>query len=576
MFIFSRINISLSDYKKRQLSEVIAVTETVILGLGMNQIVFYLVTISITEAVCLYLYNNRNLAGAKQLLACQISRTFWILGHFFVKLSTDVNTALFWGGISNLASVFLPYCWSLFAIKISEQELKVPKLLKMLMHLTALTAILIVLSNYIHHEFIINAAMVNDRLMIHLGFMYPIMAYLAYFMVISGVLILLSWSIKARGWRRKMALMLSISPVFTLSGHFLYFIPAINAYSPLVIASLCTELYSVWVFYRWRLFSIRPFAQEAVVRNMIDGLITVDEKGYIVDVNESAVSMFRDFNVLIGTKFKESGFAGDNIIDIVSNNSLEIEELDINYSSNNKFYQFKIIPLKNNKVVLGKTLIIKDVSIEKTAQDIIIEQEKALAILSERNRLGREIHDGEGQIWSILKIEIAILEKKLLEFDDKSVKEQLVKLKSIIENMSYEVRDSIVSLKNNKNNSFFITLQNYLSWYEHNHGIKVLVDVSQELFSHELDQLMEVHLLRILKESLTNVRKHSGASKVEIKAECINGKTVVTIIDDGCGFLIEDVDACKYGISIMKERAEEAGFMFNIDSKIGKGTKIEL
>ncbi len=549
--------------------------ETVTLGLGIKQIGIYLVTIIITEAVCLYLYKNRNIAGAKELLACQITRMFWIFGHFFVKLSTTLESALFWGAISNMASLLLPYFWSRFAIKISEKELKIPHLLKYIINLAAVSGCGIILSNFIHRKFIIKATVFENTLMINLGFLYPIMAYLAYFMLTVGTLVLLTWAFKSKGWRRKMGLMLSVSPLFTLSGHFLYFIPAIHQFSPLVIASLFTEIYSVWVFYRWRLFSIRPFAQAAVVKNIIDALITIDEQGYIVDVNKVATVMFPNANIFIGAKLVEADFIDEKINKIITDKNYNNEDIQIEHQFNNSHYKIIIIPLKNTKIVVGKTIIIKDITKEKEFNNIIVAQEKALAILQERNRIGREIHDGESQVWALLKIEIVSLEKILKNNYNDIIQRQIHKIKSIVDDMIYDTRESIITLKND-NNSFFLTLQNYLLWYEESYGIKVKIDISKDIFSRNLDNLMEVHLLRILKESLTNIRKHSGATMVEISAKNEINKIAIKIIDNGVGFELEKVEKDKYGISIMRERAKEIGFSFIINSKFGKGTTIEL
>ncbi len=91
---------------------------------------------------------------------------------------------------------------------------------------------------------------------------------------------------------------------------------------------------------------------------------------------------------------------------------------------------------------------------------------------------------------------------------------------------------------------------------------------------------MEIHVLRIVQEALTNVRKHSRAGAVRILLRCDKaGRYHVMVEDDGIGMPTETLDSKPgehLGLAILKERAERLGSELTIESEPAEGTRIEL
>ena len=81
----------------------------------------------------------------------------------------------------------------------------------------------------------------------------------------------------------------------------------------------------------------------------------------------------------------------------------------------------------------------------------------------------------------------------------------------------------------------------------------------------------------ILREALNNVEKHANAANVTIHLMWRAGQFIMTVCDDGIGFEWAQVNAKdQYGISIMTERSRAINAELNIDSSLGKGTKLAL
>ena len=87
-----------------------------------------------------------------------------------------------------------------------------------------------------------------------------------------------------------------------------------------------------------------------------------------------------------------------------------------------------------------------------------------------------------------------------------------------------------------------------------------------------LPEDVTIALHRIAQESLNNVGKHAEAGEVNIRLICKPDRVVLQIADDGRGFDPETIPPGHLGIGIMRERAQEIGGRFQIDSKSGEGT----
>ena len=95
--------------------------------------------------------------------------------------------------------------------------------------------------------------------------------------------------------------------------------------------------------------------------------------------------------------------------------------------------------------------------------------------------------------------------------------------------------------------------------------------------SHFITSKIEVQLLRIIQEALSNIRKHAHASEAHISMQAEDGKFVVVISDNGRSFEpTADAAVGHYGLNIMRERAEDAGGELFVESAVAQGTKVKI
>ncbi len=93
----------------------------------------------------------------------------------------------------------------------------------------------------------------------------------------------------------------------------------------------------------------------------------------------------------------------------------------------------------------------------------------------------------------------------------------------------------------------------------------------------DLDQLRSIALFRILQEALTNVTRHSGASRVEIEFHHSDEEVVMSIIDNGRGMTENRTDASiPHGILGMRERTNQLGGTINFETPPGGGFNVTV
>ncbi len=209
---------------------------------------------------------------------------------------------------------------------------------------------------------------------------------------------------------------------------------------------------------------------------------------------------------------------------------------------------------------------------EKQNREILeLEQElKKLAIVEERNRLARDIHDGLGAALSGVIIQAEYLLS--ITKGNPTLQTEIAEVKVGAEEAIDEVRRAVSMMRDD----FVLVpqLENMCTTFTARHRVPVELKFAGQ--QPHLKEEQELGLFRILQECLTNIAKHAKATKVTVEVFFEVGRIVMNIVDDGAGFDPSRTPKNHYGLINMKERARKAGGEVTIDSSPGKGTKVAL
>jgi signal transduction histidine kinase len=192
---------------------------------------------------------------------------------------------------------------------------------------------------------------------------------------------------------------------------------------------------------------------------------------------------------------------------------------------------------------------------------------------NERAWISRELHDDLGQALTAVKIDLGIIRKNI---SDQSVVSQINKVNALVsetiktvQRITSNLRPDIIS---------DLGLESALEWYTkeyaERYGTEVLLDMDSEISFSSEDSLT---LFRIMQESLTNIARHSKASRVNIGLRKTGDNINFTISDNGIGITDGRKNAKNsFGIMSMKERAASLKATFDISGINGGGTIVKL
>jgi signal transduction histidine kinase len=198
-----------------------------------------------------------------------------------------------------------------------------------------------------------------------------------------------------------------------------------------------------------------------------------------------------------------------------------------------------------------------------------------LALIEERNRIAREIHDGIAQALAFMALKLDLSER-LLQTDPKRAMEELQQVKEALRGQIREVRRSIFALRpiDLERYGFLESVRRYAFAFAEQAGFRVRLSLPEKL---ELSQASELIFFRVLQEALTNAAKHGRPGLVQIKLTALGERGgVLEISDNGRGFRSE-VSAGSmggFGLTQMRERVETRGGRFVVESVEDKGTTV--
>jgi PAS domain S-box-containing protein len=332
------------------------------------------------------------------------------------------------------------------------------------------------------------------------------------------------------------------------------------------------------------------------IDSLMDAIVAVDESHNIILFNPAAERMFGvTAEQVFGTPLERllphrsrashqnhiAGFAHSEGASRAMSPNLEIMGLRSDGT------EFPIESTISQTMVDGKsqlTAVLRDVTARRRAEAELREMNRQLRGLSaslqnvreqERTRIAMELHDDLGQQLTGLKLELSWLGGRVKEgrqpttAEVDTMRHQLDAAIASVRRIATELRPPILD-----DLGFGEAVSWQASEFAKRSGLDVRVDL--EAADRVEDNAVATALYRIVQESLTNIVRHSGASKVEVSLGADDNALVLTVRDNGTGIS----DAARHGSGIglvsMRERATALGGHLTIISTPGRGTMITV
>ena len=208
---------------------------------------------------------------------------------------------------------------------------------------------------------------------------------------------------------------------------------------------------------------------------------------------------------------------------------------------------------------------------------------KALAVEGERERIAREMHDGLAQVLAYVNTKSQAVERLLDDGRVDDARKQLDELAVAARSVYVDVREAILSLSTPvpPQQGLASALAEYAAQYAESSKLAVRFKVTPEAEKAPLTAVVQSEVFRIVKEALTNVRKHASANRVTIAMSRDDTELVVLVSDDGVGFDPQTIGSRRenwphFGLAGMRERAVSVCGTIVWRSKPGAGVEVEL
>ena len=200
--------------------------------------------------------------------------------------------------------------------------------------------------------------------------------------------------------------------------------------------------------------------------------------------------------------------------------------------------------------------------------------EREAAVAEERGLLARELHDSIAQSLAFLKIQTQLLRDAVARGDEAKRDRSIGELDVGVRECYSDVRELLVHFRTRTSEEDIESaLRATLSKFEHQTGmVTTLGMVGHGL---PLAQDVQIQVLHMVQEALSNVRKHSGATRVDVLVHR-HPRWRFEVQDNGTGFDVTAVppDSLHVGMGIMRERAQRIGAVVQVESAPGQGTRV--
>ena len=532
-------------------------------------------TVILLTVLTAYAWRRRNLPGALWFVIYCLLGVFFLTAKIIEFLAVDFETKIFWfnleypwwlPGTTALTCFVLEYAWP--GRWVTRRTL-------ILLSMVPLLALALLFTNDFHY--------LSFRAYEFNGDVVPLYGPAGWVFVVYNLglravsIITLVWLFIRSPQHRLPAVLIMIAE--TVVGVVLVLDPYIEESQFFYVPEKAIPVVACAIaLFGYRIFDPIPLARQTVIEQLQAGMLVLDLKGRVVSLNPAAERILNTpANQVEGMLVKElvPAYPEQRLAD---SGETEIE-LGFGEGTSLRYYMLTNSLLNDFRgLEVGRLLLLRDMTEQKRIQAQILEQQRALSMLHEREQLARELHDNLGQVFAFVNVQGQAIHRLLRRGDLSTADEYVRRLLEVAREADVDIRESIIGLRVTiSEHGFLPTLTQYLARYEKNYGIQIRLEGSEPFTDEAFEPLVEVHLLRILQEALTNVRKHAKAHCVQISFALEDDWARITIHDDGRGFnpgmssigLEEHV-----GLRVMRERAEEVGGSLSLQSASGQGTEL--
>ena len=535
------------------------------------------------------LFRCRNAKGAMSFMLSMFVVTLWSIPNALEMSSAAFSTKLFWANIQYFAYCYSPITLLALCMQFTGYDRWIKN--KKIIWLAVLPTIVIMLvwtdelHGLLRYDMIMDYSGLFPVISKKYGPAFFIHALYSYSINITSLVFLIKAVFFKNMVYRKQAIPLLIGVSLIIIPNVLY----ILGFGPVKRFDITPAFFGpaglimAWSIFHFKMFDLVPLARATVIEAMDAGVMVLDLQDRVLDINPA-------FRKIVGLSTpKISTIRVDEVCSRIpelsmayKDRSITYTEFSINLEGFPKIYEVLLSPLTDNKgILIGRLVVTYEITEKKQAQQAFLKQQWKLAVIEERERMARDMHDNLGQVLGFINLQAQGIRQELVSAGIEDVIIKLDQLIDVTQLAHTEIREYIKDIRSPvySEKDFITVLRKVLLGFEDQTGLSVTLNIPEDFVGEELKPNIRINILNIVKEALNNVRKHAEAEHVSIAFSPSPEQLYVTVEDDGKGFDTlqnNNSNKTKFGLDIMQERATEIGGQIGIKSVVGKGTRIVL
>jgi len=321
----------------------------------------------ISMVVAIYAWMRRSTSGALVLSLTAVSIFVWVIGYSLEIVGADLETKYFWGVIQYIGIAFAPYGWLIFSIIYSDQAKIISRRFVIWTALIPSITVLLALTTKWHgliwSEYHINRQGQFSALGISYGGWFLVHFAYSYIILLIGTIFLVRTLWRRQGMYRGQIASMLVAVLAPWVGNVLYF----TGNSPIPYLDLTPFAFTVtvaavaWAVFGFRLVDITPLARDIVVDSMREGMIVLDARANIVDINTAAARMIGvPVATAIGKTAVDVFTPWAHLVERFRNVMDARDEFSVGEGAAKRHYEVRLSPLQDSQgQLVGRVIMLR-------------------------------------------------------------------------------------------------------------------------------------------------------------------------------------------------------------------------
>jgi len=354
---------------------------------------FLLLMLSIAAlSIASYAWQRRSMPGALPLSLMAFSVAIWLCGYAIQLSSLSFPPALWWVRLQFVGIVALPVAWLWFAAEYTGSLPWLNRRRVWLLGIVPVLTMVMMLTNDVHRLFWQSIILSRNGFLTvfdsTLGLWFWVHTAYSYLCLLAGTFFIIRfiWRTPRRFHRQISALILAVAA--PLIGNVIY----LSGSSPWGKLDLTPFAFTVslamlaWNLFRLRMFEIRPIARDLVLQSMNDGIMAVDENGWVVEVNRAAATLIGlPPTQIVGKRARAALARWPAMVERYREVREAAEEIEVAVGTEHRWFDVRILPIYDARCTYrGRLFVWRDITAERRIKaELQRNNERLLAVQQE-------------------------------------------------------------------------------------------------------------------------------------------------------------------------------------------------